>query len=271
MRKKLYILSLLLCIVLVSCTPTSEPIPTPNPPSTPAATEAPSKKADEDIIYSTIEVSKRYYNDVGGFVDLELRLPQIEGNYQGISEINNYFLGKEAFFYDELPLDLLKEESLLKEGAKDNYFRSADYHLTAKIGDVISLSADLDGGAGGVSWAGIEGNTFDLNTGKKLSLSDIFTVDEEKYMDFIYEFIAKSVREEIKDSLEQGYGSPYNFDDPYTEKGREAIRGFAPNDFYLTEDSLVIFYQKYAISSGAAGPQTFAIPYQDMADMLIFD
>lgn len=263
MRKKLYILTLLLCIMLVSCTPTA----TPTPP-TPA--QQPAQEADDEIVYSTVEVSKKYYNDEGGFVDLELRLPQIEGNYQGISEINDYFLGKEAFFYEELPLDLLKEANLTVEGAKDNYFRSADYHLEAKIGDIISLSAVLDGGAGGVSWAGIEGNTFDLNTGKKLSLSDVFTVSEEEYLAFIYAFVTKTTSEEINDSLAQGHGSPYNFEDPYAEAGREAIRGFAPDDFYLTEDSLVVFYQKYAISSGAAGPQKFEIPYQDMADMLIF-
>jgi len=59
-----------------------------------------------------------------------------------------------------------------------------------------------------VGWAGIEGDSFDLNTGKKLSLKDIFNVSNDEYM-----------------------------------------------IFYLSKNSLVAFYPKYALVDGAAGPE----------------
>lgn len=40
-----------------------------------------------------------------------------------------------------------------------------------------------------------------------------------------------------------------------------SVREYDPNDFYLIRDSLVVFYQKYALSPGAAGPIIYEIPH----------
>lgn len=223
---------------------------------------------DKTVNFSTFDINKKYYNDAKGFVELKLKLPRLDGNCDGIPEINKYFADKEKFFYNELPLDSLKEANIKVEGMKDNWYRSADYKLEAVLGDIISVSADLNGGAGGVGWAGIEGDTFDLNTGKKLSLSDIFKVNKDEYMKSIYDFVSKKIMNEINKNLQAEYGSGYDFDDAYSGDGYKSIRDFDPNNFYLTKNALVVFYPKYALACGAAGPQKFEIPFDSIVDVL---
>jgi len=46
---------------------------------------------------------------------------------------------------------MLKEANIKVEGKSDGWYRRADYQLEAVLGDVISISAYLKGGAGGVS------------------------------------------------------------------------------------------------------------------------
>jgi len=238
---------------------------------------------NKTVSFSTFEINEKYFNDMKGFVELKLKLPRLDGNYDGIPEINEYFAGKEKFFYDELPLDSLKEANIKVEGEKDNWYRSADYKLEAVLGDIISISADLNGGAGGVGWAGIEGDTFNLNTGKKLSFSDIFKVSKDEYMNFIYNFVSEEITEIINDNLKSGSDSVFLFDDAYSGDGYESIRNFdpsdfyftenslVPSDFYFTENSLVVFYPKYALEIGAAGPLKFEIPIESISDMLAID
>jgi hypothetical protein len=223
------------------------------------------------VNFSTFDVNKKYFNDVNGFAELKLKLPRLDGNYDGILEINKYFVGKEKFFYDELPLDSLKESNMKVEGEHDNWYRSADYKLEAVLGNIISISADLNGGAGGVGWAGIEGDSFNLNTGKKLSLGDIFKVNKDEYMNLIYDFISNEIMSEINNNKQSGYGSGYNFDDAYSGDGYKSILSFDPNNFYLTKNALVVFYPKYALTAGAGGPRKFEIPFESILNILAID
>lgn len=245
---------------------------------TPAATIIPNSNSEvspisvhKTVYFSTFDVNKKYFNDVNGYAELNLELLQLDGNYDGIPAINKYFVGKEKFFYDELPLDSLKEFNRKVEGKKDNWYRSADYKLEAVLGDIISMSADLNGGAGGVGWAGKEGDSFNLNTGKKLNLGDIFKVNKEEYMNFIYDFVSKQIMPKIKYNIQSGHGSGYNFEDAYSGVGYKNIRSFDPNNFYLTKNALVVFYPKYALAAGAAGPQEFSIPFESILNILAID
>ncbi|SKC76966.1 DUF3298 and DUF4163 domain-containing protein [Maledivibacter halophilus] len=235
------------------------------------STHSKPKLVKKTINFSTFDIDKKYFNDAKGFAELKLKLPRLDGNYDGIPEINKYFVGKEQFFYNELPIDSLKEVNIKVEGEKDNWYRSADYKLEAVFGNIISVSADLNGGAGGVGWAGIEGDSFDLNTGRKLSLKDIFKVSEDDYMNIIYDFVSKKIMNEINSNKQAGYGSCYMFEDAYNSDGYKSIRDFDQNNFYLSKDSLVVFYPKYALADGAAGPQKFEIPYASISDVLAFD
>lgn len=228
---------------------------------------------DRHVKFATFDVNKRY-DEAGGFAELDLMLPELSGNYEGIAKINQFFIYKEDYFYSEIDLESLRSDEIPAKsiyGKESNWYRSAYYNFEAKIGDIISISASLDGGMGGVGWAGIEGDTFDLNTGEKLGLSDIFKVNEAEYLNFIYDFVSDRITADIEESLKAGYGSPYFFDDPYSEQGRESIGEFDPNDFYLTKTALIVFYPKYALAEGASGPQIFEIPYDSILNILAID
>ena len=223
---------------------------------------------DKTVNFSTFDINKKYYNDVNGFAELKLKLPRLNGSYEGIPKINDFFASKEKFFYDELPLDFIKKNNLKVNGAHDNYYRSADYKLEAVFGNVISISADLNGGAGGVDWSGIEGDSFNLDTGKKLTLEDIFKVNKDEYMNSIYNFVSKKIMSDINNNKKSGGGSCYNFDDAYSGDGYKSIRSYDPDNFYLSKNSLVVFYPKYALTIGAGGPQKFEIPYESISNIL---
>lgn len=244
------------------------------------------KSNGKSLVYETIDVEKKFYNESGDYMELLLQLPKLTGNYAGISKINNFFIGKEEYFYDDIDIDgnLKGLEEHRKEyppeddserikGASSGWYRSADYRFEAVIDNVISMSAWLNGGLGGVNWLGMEGNTFNLNTGKRLGLSDIFKVSEDKYMNIIYDFVSQKIAANISEALKMGNESMYWFDDAYSGEGYETIRQFNSDDFYLNEKALVVFYSKYTFSAGAAGLSLniFEIPYDLIKDTLAID
>jgi hypothetical protein len=248
---------------------TAKPIQKPHIKSDSELSPIPVNKT---VNFSTFDVNKKYFNDVDGFAELTLKLPRLDGNYDGIPEINNYFVSKEKFFYDELPLDIFKESNIKVEGEHDNWYRSADYKLEAVIGDIISISADLNGGAGGVGWPGKEGDVFNLNTGEILSLGDMFKVRKDEYMNYIYDFVSKNIMAEINSSKQKGYGSGYDFDDAYSGEGYKTIRDFFdPSNFYLSKNALVVFYPQHALRGGPTGPLIFEIPFESILSILAID
>lgn len=221
------------------------------------------------VIFDVYDVNKKYYDKNGGnYLELDLKLPKLEGNYEGIQAINEYFVNKEPYFFEQLPWECLEKDSdsVRFEGRKDNYFVSSDYYLEVQIGDIKSIPAFLDGGAGGVSWVGMEGNAFDLSTGEKIELSDLFQVSEEEYMNFIYDYVSKEVNKEIKAG-----NIGYFFEDAYSETGTSSIRGFNQENFIISSNALFVFYDKYDLADGASGVKMFEIPYDAMKDILAAD
>ncbi|GAB6109438.1 RsiV family protein [Fusibacter bizertensis] len=229
------------------------------------------EEASKTFKYGSIDINKQYANASGSYVDLILKLPQIEGDYKGIPAINEYFKGLEDFYYNELP-ELPEDITNKLSGIDSGYYRSAEYQMELQNENIFSVSAKLDGGAGGVSWAGMAGATFNLDTGKQLLLDDIFNVDEDVYMSKIYDLVSLEIEKSIKESNESGNGNLYFFDDPYSGEGYKAIReAFISTHFYLTQDALVVFYDKYVLAAGAAGPLSYSIPYNELTGILDLD
>ena len=220
----------------------------------------------DNFKFTRNDIAEKHYLDDENYAELFLGLPVLEGRHDGINSINEFFAAKKDYFCNQI-LDVLKDDFNLNgiEGARSRHFRSAYYRLEARFDSVISISAELNGGAGGVSWAGLEGNTFDIDAGEKLVLSDIFSVPEEEYMGFIYSFVSNEVEKKLQKDEEYGYF----FNDPYSEDGKNyIINGFNPDNFYLTPKRLVIFYDKYELAHGAAGVQIFEIPYESIKELI---
>lgn len=214
------------------------------------------------VQFSTFDINKKYYNKAGGYLELLLKLPKLKGNYNGIQKINSFFAAKEKFFLNELDLKGFREDTIKANGESSGWYRSADYKLEAVYNDVISMSAYLNGGMGGVGWDGIEGDVFNLTTGKKIELSDLFQVSQKEYMKMIFGFVIKSIQ-----NKKDGYSDL----DPTSSEGLAKIKSWKKDNFYLTKTSLVVFYDKYALACGAEGAIKFEIPLKQIANILNFD
>ena len=100
--------------------------------------------------------------------------------------------------------------------------------------------------------------TFDVSTQGRLLLGDLFTVSEDQYLARLQNMILAQMDQKEADS-----GVAY-FDD-----AREQLLNLLdPMDFALTEDSLLIFYNVYALAPHAAGPQQFYLPLSELSDIL---
>jgi len=229
-----------------------------------------------ELEFSTVEVHEKFFNESGDFIEIELRLPKLVGDFAGIPLINEFFAGRLEYFYNEIDvsgnLQMFHEwreqgadsnaEIVPIRGLERNWGRVAQYELGSVHGDVISIYAWRWGGMGGVTWLGKEGHTFDLNTGERLELSDIFSVSEEEYMNLIFDFITQELAVDGR--------LPFSPFAPYTDPWYEIIRQLDPNNFYITKNSLIIFYWRGTFAPGAGGmyPNIFEIPLDDIRDIL---
>lgn len=126
-----------------------------------------------------------------------------------------------------------------------------DFVVTYNQNCMISLYFDQYEFAGGAHGLTVRyADTWNLNKSKKMELSDFF-VHRSNYKEYIIRTINKQIEEALakKDAM--------YFDD-YEKLVRE---NFKTNNFYLSKDGLVIFFQQYDIAPYAAGLPTFVIPY----------
>ena len=239
---------------------------TPQSPST--AENVPSPSSPGEIINNfTLAIEKRtvkknIINDYHATIDYDLNFVQLTGSYKGIGAINKYYdLKEKTVFFGKEYNDYLNVPNSLKDY---NLFLKANYHVEVQVGDILSISGDGDSWAGGVSNPTLYSDVFDLNTGEKLSLDDVFKVRTNEYLNLIYDEVTKCINKEISKG-----NNRYNFNDAYTEDGQAAIKKeFKPDNFYLTEKFLVVFYPKYSLGAGAAGTFKFEIPLDSIEDTL---
>lgn len=93
-------------------------------------------------------------------------------------------------------------------------------------------------------------DTWDLERSRRMELSDFFPNRED-----VKEFVTQTVIMQIKEQIAQG-------NDMFFEDYPKLVATtFKANNFYLTKDGVVIYFQQYDIAPYAAGIQTFTIPY----------
>lgn len=125
------------------------------------------------------------------------------------------------------------------------YTRSGPYFENGKI---LSMYVDYyfySGGAHGMTDR--HAYNYDLETGKTLSLKDLFMPGYE-FKKMIDEAIAAEINQRPDDFFPAEYG----------------FQGIAAEqNYYLQNDTLVIYFNQYEIAPYAAGIQEFRIPLQD--------
>ncbi|MEI7512221.1 MAG: DUF3298 domain-containing protein [Candidatus Uhrbacteria bacterium] len=168
-------------------------------------------------------------------------------------------------------------EDLLSNTTTADYAKDAAYDSETLFSvernrdQIISFlidSYDFEGGAHGMP--GIYGVNINLESGTSLALGDIIKRDSLKPF---MQKIEKQLLAEYTDAL---------FEEPLTEFKKfiadkkpateaELVTFAGHNNFYLTNSSIVFYWNVYEISPYAAGQLTVEVPFSEIRDMLRSD
>ena len=195
-------------------------------------------------------------------VMLTVYLPKVSGN----DDIELYYQGR---------LDSIKQQAqttYLDLGRGNYQFASQDigifspvtveigYHVLRNDGRLFSVRREVYENTGGAHPSiTLQSETFRVSDGAMMVFSDLFTVSYDDAVAKIRPMIEDQMDKRIKE-----YGSEYYFDDAKSQ----LFAMWDKSDWYLTDDSLVMYWQTYAISPYVAGVQEFSIPLSELADII---
>ena len=124
-----------------------------------------------------------------------------------------------------------------------------DFTVTRNSGGLLSLHTDAAERHGTARPLLVRsGETWDLSSGTPVSLSALFPARRQR----------RQVRSAVADQCARRASSgEYLF---YEDWPRRAEADFDPDNFYLTEDALVIFYPLHTLGPAAEGIPEFFLP-----------
>ena len=125
------------------------------------------------------------------------------------------------------------------------------FEVTYKKDCTLSLYFDryeYTGGAHGNTTR--RSDTWNLQSGERIALAQLFP-ESMDYRTYLIKTIVKQIADEIAGGQ-----------NPYFENYEENVTNFFnENNFYLTPNGLVIYFQQYEIAPYASGIREFTIPY----------
>ena len=208
-------------------------------------------------INSNVDIIEKKLEEDTRFIKVEILYPNIEGNNKKIQKNIDKLNNKIKSDIDTWIKDL-KDLSVKSEHESDLYnvpFRQFQIFSTYKVAlnkeNILSIPVEQyqdTGGAHGLTTK-ISYN-FDLNTGTTLKLKDLFK-NNYNYKEAINNEIKKQISEK----------SALYFDDGKSFKGIKENQ-----DFYITEDGIVVYFQLYEIAPYSSGIREFKIPFSLVKD-----
>lgn len=128
-----------------------------------------------------------------------------------------------------------------------------NYEVTYNQNCAISLYFDqyeYSGGAHGLTVR--DSDTWNLLKSMRMNLTDFYP-NNPNYMEQIMQEVITQIKMQIAD----GSGM-------YFENYEQLVRDtFKPNNFYVTTDGLVVYFQQYDIAPYASGLPAFVIPFHE--------
>ena len=204
------------------------------------------------------KVYRETFRDDDGtdLVDFKLTYPYIDNpdNAQGITAINEYYETQLDHFITTVIPEGKKAAMEFKKVAQENGFdfyplaferEPSIYYNGNNLLSVLNLDFENTGGAHPNSYWSSE--TFDVETGKMLTLSDIFGVSKEEVLEKVYEIVINQIEQaKSKDN----YGEDVYYFDEYEENAKNY---YSENDFVLGPKGIIFYYQLYTLAPYAAG------------------
>ncbi|TAH69837.1 MAG: DUF4163 domain-containing protein [Anaerolineaceae bacterium] len=201
--------------------------------------------------FDTIKYEYTYMEEDKEIMIVSLELPILLGDIPTYESINQVF--EQAKESHMIVIDRMVEDA--RSLAKDEYFITSGYGLSYSVQYNMNgiLCIVLDGYiyAGGAHGFPIkETFTFDLTTGDMMNLSDLISVDGETFAMMVID----------------GFQNMYNeAPEEYWDDAPSIVANDALNmenlNYYLTDDSICIFYFPYDLGSYARGFVDIVIPY----------
>ena len=142
-----------------------------------------------------------------------------------------------------LPTERYKDMNIISAASK--------YDITVNKNEILSIRLENyyypENMANGITI--VKGITLNLITGRSYRLKDLFR-QNSNFKEYIDRILIRQIEENEIPLIEEYPGI----------SGRE--------EFYLTEDSLVIIYQEYQLTPGYYGTLEFNIPYTDLMPII---
>jgi len=193
-------------------------------------------------------------------IKITLQYPQIEKlNDKNVEDRINSILRKAAeAARDEgqSNADLIGEETDMSAISPNKYETYFDYRLKYNQNGLLSvvlLNYQYTGGAHGITVQ--SSYTFDLKTGEVYKLKDLMKADAD-YVAFISNAVKQKIDERIKCGL-----LPDSLLSPFTSIKED-------QDFYLSNNGVVIYFQQYEYFPYAAGIQEFTVDYSELVNLI---
>ena len=266
------LLALALCLLLFACGKQAD---APAEPATQPATEAPTAAPTEAPTEPPTEaptqpqpveldtaVTEAAFTDgaENPVLSLTVSLPSCEG----LPIIDDYYRALYTDLYAIYELNALDAAQRRAEFVADGFdFNPWTVEMSSDIlrndGVTLSVLREVYENTGGMHpLITYQAETFDVASQGRLLLDNLFTVAEEAYLPRLRDMLLTQMdrREAEEDVL-------------YYDFAREQLTDLLdPMDFALTEDSLLLFFDVYALAPYAAGTQQFYLPLADLADIL---
>ena len=141
-------------------------------------------------------------------------------------------------------------------GSPNKYETYFDYRLKYNQNELLSvvfLDYQYTGGAHGLTVQ--SSHTFNLKTGEEYKLKDLVKSDAD-YVSFISNTVKNEIDARVKEGILPDYAiAPF-----------EAIR--EDQDFYLSNNAVVVYFQQYEYFPYAAGIQEFPVEFSALQDLL---
>ncbi|MFY9370528.1 MAG: DUF3298 and DUF4163 domain-containing protein, partial [bacterium] len=250
---------LLLLLICTGCTG-REPGPTIEEPGENAATSPlPAGEGEVAVLYRVSTETVRDPEDGTPLLEARVIVPQLENleNTEGIAAINSYYedFAEKYLAYAvgeggqiaQTEWDAVREDGFPFH--THHYDSAAEvYYNGSNLLSVLQTDYEYTGGAHPMQYRSAA--TFDITTGEKLSLADIMGGSMEEALERVYDLVLAQI-EERKGS------DDFYFNESYREDLREY---YGEEDFYLTGDGIVFYYQIYALAPYVAGFPEFKMP-----------